>query len=85
MKRSLQKARIELDPSNLHYAPLISEQFPVYEDEREIYNILFDDDVEISADLHNNGTPISKIDGMLNAPGSALKKRRRKRFNNVSF
>lgn len=86
MKRCLEKARIRLDPEKLHFTPLVSEQFPVYEDEREIYNILFEEDVEIGGDVPSvNGTPVSKMDEMLNAPGSALKKRKhgRKRWKNV--
>lgn len=79
MDRVLSKPRIDLNEANLIWMPHIYWGKIYYEDDtNEVYNVLYDRDHGqelIKAANNPNG---SKMNGMLNAPGSVLKKRRRR-------
>ena len=79
MERCLNKPRIELEEENLIWSPLVSWESPVFEEDTDIYNVLFEPEDNEDNDPNKNGSNMGKV-SILNAPGSALKKKRRRRW-----
>lgn len=81
MDRVLNKERIELLEERLIWWPPVSLEPVYYEDDTgEVYNVLYEIEREDPGadDPTRPPGPLDKINGILNAPGSVLKKRRKR-------